>query len=155
MSANFTAPETHLTRLIANYLDNGNTELQSTIVDTMKKNAKMNFHRKDTESLRISKEHFKSRVIAGEYDSGEEMHGPNNFNKGLGPKYNAVYMYYDSSYFMEFINSYPPKWRSMIMIVLSCEAFKIMCKCEDDDYKEDKVWFIENLAYVISSIIRE
>jgi hypothetical protein len=64
-------------------------------------------------------------------------------------------MYYDSSYFMEFINSYPPKMRSMIMIVLSCEAFMIMCKDEDDDYQEDKKWFIENLAIIISSIIRE
>jgi hypothetical protein len=155
MSDNFIDPVSHLTRLITEYLDDGNTELQSTIVDTMKTFANRNFYRQDKESLRSSKEHFESRVIAGEYDSGDEMHGPNNFNKGLGPKYNAVYMYYDSSYFMEFINSYPPKWRRMIMIVLSCEAFKIMCHNDDDDYEEDKTWFIENLAYIISSIIRE
>jgi hypothetical protein len=153
MSAKFS--ETHLIRLITDYLDDGNTELQSTIVDTMKKNAKMHFHRQDKESLFLAKENFNARLIAGEYDSGEEMHGPNNFNKGLGPKYNAVYMYYDSSYFMEFINSYPPIWRHMIMIVLSCEAFKIMCHDDDNDYEKDKQWFIHNLSYIISSIIRE
>jgi hypothetical protein len=155
MSDKISDTETYLTRLIIEYLDNGNSVLRSSIVDTMKTFARTHFHRQDTESLRSAKEHFKSRVIAGEYDSGEEMHGPNNFNKGLGPKYNAVYMYYDSSYFMEFINSYPPKMRSMIMIVLSSEAFKIMCKDEDDDYEEDKAWFIENLDIIISSIIRE
>ena len=91
MSDNFD-PVSHLTRLITEYLDDGNTELQSTIVDTMKTFANTNFHRQDKESLRSSKKRFESRVIAGEYDSGDEMHGPNNFNKGLGPKYNAVYM---------------------------------------------------------------
>ncbi len=151
MSANFT--ETHLTRLITDYLDDGNTELQSTIVDTMKTFANRNFHRQDKESLKEAKENFNSRNKAGEYNSGEEMHGPNNFNKGLGPKYNAVYMYYDSSYFMEFINSYPHIWRRMIMIVLSCEAFKIMCHDDDEDYREDKAWFIENLCNIIISII--
>ena len=149
MSANFI----HLTRLITDYLDDCNTKLQSTIVDTMKTFANRNFYRQDTESLRRSKEDFERRVIAGDYDSGDEMHGPNNFNKGLGPKYNAVYMYYDSSYFMEFINSYPPKWRREIIIVLSCEAFKIMCHDDDDDYEEDKTWFIERLTNVISSFI--
>ena len=150
MSANFI----HLTRLITDYLDDCNTKLQSTIVDTMKTFANRNFYRQDPESLRRSKEDFERRVIDGDYDSGDEMHGPNNFNKGLGPKYNAVYMYYDSSYFMEFINSYPPKWRREIIIVLSCEAFKIMCHDDDDDYEEDKTWFIERLTNVISSFYR-
>ena len=155
MSDNISHTETHLFGLITEYLDNCNTELQSSIVDTMKTFANTHFYRQDKESLYVMKENFKSRVIADEYDSGDEMHGPNNFNKGLGPKYDAVYMYYDSSHYMDFINSYPPKWRREIMIVLSCEAFKIMCKSEDDDYQEDKTWFIENLAIIISSIIRE
>jgi len=153
MSDNIT--EDHITRLITEYLNAGNTELQSSIVETIKTFASTRFVRQDKESLRAAKENFNSRVIEGEYDSGDEMHGPNNFNKGLGPKYNAVYMYYDSSYFMEFMNSYPRIWRRMIMIVLSCEAFKIMYDSNDDDYEEDKTWFIVNLAYIICSIIRE
>lgn len=151
MSGNIT--KDHITRLITEYLDTGNTELQSSIVETIKTFASTRFFRQDKENLRRSKENFNSRVIAGEYDSGDEMHGPNNFNKGLGPKYNAVYMYYDSSYFMEFMNSYPHIWKRMIMIVLSCEAFKIMCDNDDDDYEEDKAWFIENLCHIIISII--
>jgi hypothetical protein len=153
MSDNIT--EDHITRLITEYLNAGNTELQSSIVETIKTFASTRFVRQDKESLRAAKENFNSRVIEGEYDSGDEMHGPNNFNKGLGPKYNAVYMYYDSSYFMEFMNSYPRIWRRMIMIVLSCEAFKIMCDSEDENYEKDKTWFIVNLAYIICSIIRE
>jgi hypothetical protein len=151
MSGNIT--EDHITRLITEYLDTGNTELQSSIVETIKTFASTRFFRQDKERLRDAKKNFNSRVIAGEYDSGDEMHGPNNFNKGLGPKYNAVYMYYDSSYFMQFMNSYPHILRKMIMIVLSCEAFKIMYDSDDDDYEEDKTWFIENLCHIIISII--
>jgi hypothetical protein len=83
MSDKISVPETYLTRFIIEYLDNGNSVLRQSIVDTMKTFANTHFHRQDTESLRSAKEHFKSRVIADEYDSGEEMHGPNNFNKGL------------------------------------------------------------------------
>jgi len=151
MSDNFT--ETHIKELISQYLHNGNTELQSSIVETIKTYASARFKRQDKESLRSAKENFNSRVIAGEYDSGDEMHGPNNFNKGLGPKYIAVYMYYDSSHFMEFIKTYSHILRHMIIIVLSSEAFKILCHDDDENYEESKAWFIENLCTVIISII--
>ena len=151
MSDNFS--HNHLSSLITTYLDNGNIELQSSIVETIKTFASTRFYRQDKESLRSAKENFNSRVIAGEYDSGDEMHGPNNFNKGLGPKYIAVNMYYDSSHFMQFIKTYPHIQRHMIIIVLSSEAFKIMCHNDDDDYEDDKKWFIQNLAYIISSIV--
>jgi len=151
MSDNFS--HNHLSSLITQYLHNGNTELESSIVETIKTFASTRFFRQDKERLRSAKENFNSRVIAGEYDSGDEMHGPNNFNKGLGPKYNAVYMYYDSSHFKKFISTYPKLSRHMIMIVLSCEAFKILCDDDDEDYEEDKAWFIENLCHIIISII--
>jgi hypothetical protein len=151
MSDNFS--HNHLSSLITTYLDNGNTELPLSIVETIKTFASTRFYRQDKESLRFAKEKFNSRVIAGEYDSGDEMHGPNNFNKGLGPKYITVYMYYDSSHFMQFIKTYSHIQRHMIIILLSCEAFKILCHDDDDNYEEDKSWFIENLCTVIISII--
>ena len=151
MATNVT--KTDLTQLIIEYLHKDKIQLSQSDVETIKTFASTRFYRQDKESLRRSKENFNSRVIAGEYDSGDEMHGPNNFNKGLGPKYIAVYMYYDSSYFMEFISTYPKLSRHMIMIVLSCEAFKIVCHNDDDDYEEDKAWFIENLCHIIISII--
>jgi hypothetical protein len=153
MSAIFT--ETQIATMISQYLDNDNTELSQPVVETIKIFARTRFYRQDKESLRRSKENFNSRVIAGEYDSGDEMHGPNNFNKGLGPKYITVNMYYDSSHFPTFVNSYPKIWKHMIMIVLSSEAFKILCDNEENDYEEDKCWFIENLTRVIYSFIRE
>ena len=151
MSGNLS--ELRIKELITQYLHNGNTELESSIVETIKTFASHRFNKQDKESLRSAKEKFNSRVIAGEYDSGDEMHGPNNFNKGLGPKYISVYMYYDSSHFMSFIKTYPHTSRHMIMIVLSCEAFKILCHDDDEDYEKDKAWFIENLCHIIISII--
>ena len=155
MTTNIADTKTNLTQLITEYLNNGNINLSLSIVNTIKNYASTHFYRQDKESLRLAKENFNTRVSSGEYDSGDEMHGPNNFNKGLGLKYNAVYMYYDSSHFMAFINEFPDIWKSMIMILLSCEAFKIMCHNDDDDYEEDKSWFIENLTCIISSIIRK
>ena len=153
MSANLT--ESDLTRLITEYLDNGNIDLPLSVVKTIKNYASTHFYRQDKESLRLAKENFNTRVSSGEYDSGDEMHAPNNFNKGLGPKYNAVNMYYDSSHFMAFINEFSDILKPLVMIVLSSEAFKILCHNDDEDYEEDKKWFIQNLGYIISSIVRK
>jgi hypothetical protein len=147
--------EEQMEPLISQYLLNGNTDLEPAIIAEITTFVSSNFFQPDREYLKELKENFKRRLEEeeGNYDSGDEMHGANNNWKGNGVKYNAVCAYYNSSYCASFVKKFPIELRPAIMVVFSCEAFKILSYTDDENYENDKAWFISNLARVISSFI--
>ena len=134
------------------YLANGVTRTSPENVDKIILYANTSFNRPGKDYLESQKAIYEERLASGEYEGGCEMPGPNNYWSGLGISYHAVNLFYDTTTHNVYINENFPEKRIDAMIVLSCEAFKILCP---NSSEENKAWFIENIYRVISSFIRE
>ncbi len=134
------------------YLENGVIKMPLEQIGEIIKYANDSFKYLEKKDLDRLKSIYEERLANGDYEGGSEMPGPNNYWAGLGLKYNAVNLFYDTTVHNVFIQKNFPVQRSDAMIVLACEVFKKFCP---DANEEDKTWFIENIFRVISSFIRE
>jgi hypothetical protein len=132
------------------YLKDGVTKISSKDVELIIAYANSSFTYVDKKDLDRLKSIYERRLESGDYESGCEMPGPNNYWAGNGIIYLAVNLFYDTTTHNVYIEENFPEQRIDTMIVLACEVFKKLCP---EANEEDKSWFIENLCRVISSFV--
>jgi hypothetical protein len=132
------------------YLKDGITKMSLEQILKITKYVNDSFTCLEKKDLDDLKSNYEERLDNGEYESGSEMHGPNNFWGGHGLLYLAVNLFYDTTTHNVYIHENFPVQHIDAMIVLACEVFKKLCP---EANEEDKTWFIERLTHVIPSFI--